>query len=111
MRRLRRTPATSIDGVVGKLQVVVAAIDPEEFPSAYRLLKATINDLQQMRQGERRHHCLARQKSGLLRARLSVSVDTCLRGRRSGPMASGMLHLAIGSRGSTPLDEPCPDVV
>lgn len=51
MRRLRRTPATSIDGVVGKLQVVVAAIDPEECSGAHRLLKATINDLRMLRQG------------------------------------------------------------
>ena len=45
MRRLRRTPATSIAGAIGKLQVVAAAIDPEEFPSAHRLLEATIGDL------------------------------------------------------------------
>lgn len=51
LRRLRRTPATSIDGVVGKLQVVVAAIDPEECSGAHRLLKATINDLRMLRQG------------------------------------------------------------
>lgn len=51
MRRLRRTPATSIDGVVGKLQVVVAAIDPEECSGAHRLLKATIRDLRMLRQG------------------------------------------------------------
>jgi hypothetical protein len=49
MRRLRRTPATSIDGVVGKLQVVVAATDPEECSGAHRLLKATINDLRMLR--------------------------------------------------------------
>ncbi len=51
MRRLRRTPVTSLDGVIGKLQVVAAAIEPDEFPSAYRLLKATINDLRMLRQG------------------------------------------------------------
>lgn len=45
MRRLRRTPATSIAGAIGKLRVVAAAIDPEEFPSAHRLLEATIGDL------------------------------------------------------------------
>lgn len=49
MRRLRRTPATSVDGAIGKLQVVAAAIDPDEFPSAYRLLEATIRDLKALR--------------------------------------------------------------
>jgi hypothetical protein len=51
LRRLRRTPATSLDGVIGKLQVVVAAIDPEECSGAHRLLKATINGLRMLRQG------------------------------------------------------------
>lgn len=46
MRRLRRTPAKSLAGAIGKLQVVAAAIEPDEFPSAYRLLEATIRDLQ-----------------------------------------------------------------
>jgi hypothetical protein len=50
-RRLRRTPARSLEGVIGKLQVVAAAIEPDEFPSAHRLLKATINDLRRLRQG------------------------------------------------------------
>lgn len=45
MRRLRRTPAKSLAGAIGKLRVVVAAIEPDEFPSAYRLLEATIRDL------------------------------------------------------------------
>jgi hypothetical protein len=49
IRRLRRTPATSLDGVIGKLQVVAAAMEPDEFPSAYRLLQATIGDLRQLR--------------------------------------------------------------
>jgi len=46
MRRLRRTPAKSLAGAIGKLRVVAAAIEPDEFPSAYRLLEATIRDLQ-----------------------------------------------------------------
>lgn len=45
MRKLRRTRSTSIDGAIGKLAVVAAAIAPDEFPSAHRLLKATIDDL------------------------------------------------------------------
>lgn len=48
MRRLRRTPAKSLAGAIGKLRVVVAAIEPDEFPSAYRLLEATIRDLQSL---------------------------------------------------------------
>jgi hypothetical protein len=51
IRRLRRMPATSVDGVIGKLQVVAAAMEPDEFPSAYRLLQATISDLRQLRRG------------------------------------------------------------
>jgi len=49
IRRLRRLPATSLDGVIGKLQVVAAAMEPDEFPSAFSLLKSTIGDLKQMR--------------------------------------------------------------
>lgn len=51
MRRLRRTPAKSLAGAMGKLRVVVAAIEPDEFPSAYRLLKATIRDLSALERG------------------------------------------------------------
>jgi hypothetical protein len=49
MRELRRVCSTSIDGAIGKLNVVAAAIAPDEFPSAHRLLKATINDLRLLR--------------------------------------------------------------
>lgn len=51
MRRLRRTPAKSLTGAIGKLRVVVAAIEPDEFPSAYRLLEATIRDLSALQLG------------------------------------------------------------
>lgn len=52
MRRLRRTPATSLDGVIAKLQVIAIAMHSEDiFPSAHRLLEATINDLRMLRQG------------------------------------------------------------
>lgn len=51
MRRLRRTPAKSLAGAIGKLRVVVAAIEPDEFPSAYRLLEATIRDLNALQRG------------------------------------------------------------
>ncbi|HYD88276.1 MAG TPA: hypothetical protein VEA80_12420 [Vitreimonas sp.] len=51
IRRLRRLRATSIGGVIGKLQVVAAAMEPDEFPSAFSLLKSTIGDLKQMRSG------------------------------------------------------------
>lgn len=51
MRKLRRVRSTSIDGVIGKLNVVAAAIAPDEFPSAHRLLTATINDLRLLRHG------------------------------------------------------------
>lgn len=50
MRHLRRTPAQSLAGAIGKLRVVAAAIEPDEFPSAYRLLEATIRDLNALQQ-------------------------------------------------------------
>jgi len=50
MRKLRRVRSTSVDGAIGKLTVVAAAMAPDEFPSAHRLLKATINDLRALRQ-------------------------------------------------------------
>ena len=50
MRGLRKTPATSLDGAIGKLEVVAAGIEPDEFPSAFRLLKATIGDLRVLQQ-------------------------------------------------------------
>lgn len=50
MRRLRRTPATGLDGVIAKLQVVVIAMHSEDvFPGVHRLLEATINDLRTLR--------------------------------------------------------------
>jgi hypothetical protein len=51
MRKLRRARSTTIAGAIGKLAVVAAAIAPDEFPSAHRLLKATINDLRYLQQG------------------------------------------------------------
>lgn len=51
MRKLRRARSTSIEGAIGKLAVVAAAIAPDEFPSAHRLLKATISDLRVLQQG------------------------------------------------------------
>jgi hypothetical protein len=51
LRRLRRAPATSLAGVIGKLQVVAIAMRAEdEFPSAQRLLKAAIHDLRALRE-------------------------------------------------------------
>ncbi|MFT3728623.1 MAG: hypothetical protein QM759_12435 [Terricaulis sp.] len=51
MRKLRRTRSTSIDGAIGKLAVVAAAIAPDEFPSAHRLLKNAITDLRVLHEG------------------------------------------------------------
>lgn len=51
MRKLRRIRSTSIAGAIGKLSVVAAAIAPDEFPGAHRLLQATINDLRLLRHG------------------------------------------------------------
>lgn len=48
MRCLRRARAQSLAGAIGKLRVVAAAIDPDESPSAHRLLEATIRDLNAM---------------------------------------------------------------
>lgn len=49
MRRLRNTRATSLEGVIGKLQCVAGGMDSDEFPSAFKLLLATIRDLEAMR--------------------------------------------------------------
>lgn len=48
MRRLRNTRATSIEGVIGKLKCVAGAMEPDEFPSAFKLLQTTIRDLEAM---------------------------------------------------------------
>ena len=49
MRRFRNTPATSLEGVIGKLKCVAGGMEPDEFPSAFKLLQATIRDLEAMR--------------------------------------------------------------
>ncbi len=49
MRGLRKKPATSLDGVIGKLKCVAGGMEPDEFPSAFKLLEATIRDLEAMR--------------------------------------------------------------
>lgn len=49
MRRMRNTRATSLEGVIGKLKCVAGGMEPDEFPSASKLLQATIRDLEAMR--------------------------------------------------------------
>lgn len=49
MRGLRNTRATSLEGVIGKLKCVAGGMEPDEFPSAFKLLHATIRDLEAMR--------------------------------------------------------------
>lgn len=49
MRRLRNTRATSLEGVIGKLKCAAGGMEPDEFPSAFKLLQATIRDLEAMR--------------------------------------------------------------
>jgi hypothetical protein len=49
MRRLRNTRATSLEGVIGKLKCAAGGMQPDEFPSAFKLLQATIRDLEAMR--------------------------------------------------------------
>lgn len=49
MRRLRNTPATSLEGIIGKLKCVAGGMEPDEFPSAFKLLQATISDLEAFR--------------------------------------------------------------
>lgn len=45
MRVLRKTPATSLEGVIAKLRAAAAAIQPDEFPSAHHVLTSAIADL------------------------------------------------------------------
>lgn len=49
MRGLRNTRATSLEGVIGKLKCVAGGMEPDEFPSAFKLLQATIRDLEALR--------------------------------------------------------------
>ncbi len=49
MRRLRNTRATSLEGAIGKLKCVAGGTEPDEFPSAFKLLQTTIRDLEAMR--------------------------------------------------------------
>lgn len=49
MRRLRNTRAKSLEGVIGKLRCVAGGMEPDEFPSAFKLLQAAIRDLEVMR--------------------------------------------------------------
>lgn len=49
MRRLRNMQATSLEGVIGKLKCAAGGMEPDEFPSAFKLLQAAIRDLEAMR--------------------------------------------------------------
>lgn len=48
LRRLRQVPALTLAGAIAKLCVVAEDIDPEELPSAHRVLLSTISDLRLM---------------------------------------------------------------
>jgi hypothetical protein len=49
MRRMRNTRATSLEGAIGKLRCVAGGMEPDEFPGTFKLLQATIRDLEAMR--------------------------------------------------------------
>ncbi len=45
MRRLRAVPALTIEGAAAKLSVVADAMEPDDYPSAHRVLTSAIADL------------------------------------------------------------------
>lgn len=45
LRRLRQVPARTLAGAIAKLCVVAEDIDPDELPSAHRVLLSAISDL------------------------------------------------------------------
>ncbi len=45
LRRLRKMPALTIEGATAKVRVAADAIDPDDYPSAHRVLLSAIADL------------------------------------------------------------------
>ncbi len=45
MRRLRSVPALTVEGAAAKLSVVAEAMEPDDYPSAHRVLLSAIADL------------------------------------------------------------------
>ena len=53
MRRLHRTPASTAEGAIGKLAVLAVEIEPDDCPSAHRMLLSAMADFEALfRQGE-----------------------------------------------------------
>ena len=45
MRRLRSVPAVTVEGAIAKLSIAAEAIEPDDYPSAHRVLLSAIADL------------------------------------------------------------------
>jgi hypothetical protein len=49
LRRLRNVPAVTAEGAIAKLRIVAEAIEPDDCPSAHRVLLSAIADLRALR--------------------------------------------------------------
>lgn len=45
LRRLRAVPAVTVEGAIAKLSIAAEAIEPDDYPSAHRVLLSAIADL------------------------------------------------------------------
>jgi hypothetical protein len=45
LRRLRAVPAVTPEGAIAKLSIVAEAIEPDDYPSAHRVLLSALADL------------------------------------------------------------------
>jgi hypothetical protein len=45
LRRLRSVPAVTVEGAIAKLSIATEAIEPDDYPSAHRVLLSAITDL------------------------------------------------------------------
>ena len=51
LRRLRSIPAVTVEGAIAKLSVAAEAIEPDDYPSAHRVLLSAISDLRALATG------------------------------------------------------------
>ena len=45
LRRLRNVPAATVEGAIAKLRIAAEAIEPDDYPSAHRVLLSAVADL------------------------------------------------------------------
>lgn len=52
LRRLRSVPAMTLEGAAAKLRIVAEVIEPDDYPSAYRVLLSALEDLDAMQRSK-----------------------------------------------------------